>query len=123
MLNYYHHSLREIVAIAFIFIDDTHNINILLELFKKENMTGDNFKEKIDSVFEMLEKELYILNNKKYIPEYPMVGDKSLFEALIMNNADNSVRLRIRSIQTKQKMVKFLHLLNTNPELNIEVPL
>jgi hypothetical protein len=119
MLNYYHHSLREIIAIAFIFIDDTYNRNILLELFKK----GQNYKEKIDNVFEMLEKELCVLNNKKYVPDYPMVGDKTLFEVLLEGNANKSIKSRLELIETKENMVKFLNLLHTiKINLSLELP-
>lgn len=123
MLNYFHHSLREIVAIAFIFIDDAHNRDILLELFKKVSVSGNEYKEKIDNVFEMLEKEIYILNKKKYIPDYPMVGNKTLFEALLLGNADKSIKSRLNLIETKENMVKFLNLLHTiKTNLSLELP-
>lgn len=121
MLNYYHHSLREIVAIAFIFIDDAYNRNILLELFKKKNM-NENYKEKIDNVFDMLEKEICILNKRKYVPDYPMVGDKTLFETLLTGN-DKSIKSRLELIETKENMVKFLNLLhNIKTNLSLELP-
>lgn len=123
MLNYYHHSLREIVAIAFIFIDDAHNRNILLGLFKKVNMTGDDYKEKIDSVFEMLEKELCVLSTKKYVPDYPIVENKTLFETLLIGAADKSIKSRLELIETKENMVKFLNLLHTiKTNLSLELP-
>jgi hypothetical protein len=121
MLNYYHHSLREIVAIAFIFIDDAYNRNILLELFKKKNM-NENYKQKIDNVFDMLEKEICILNKRKYVPDYPMVGDKTLFETLLTGN-DKSIKSRLELIETKENMVKFLNLLhNIKTNLSLELP-
>jgi hypothetical protein len=123
MLNYYHHSLREIVAIAFIFVDDAYNRHILLELFKKGNISGDDYKQKIDSVFEMLEKELCVLNTKKYVPDYPMVGSKTLFEVLLEGNADKSIKSRLELIETKENMVKFLNLLHTiKTNLSLELP-
>ena len=123
MLNYYHHSLREIVAIAFIFIDDGYNREILLELFEKVNMKGDNYKQKIDNIFEMLEKELLILNTKKYVPDYPMVKDKTLFAVLLEGHATDFINKRLELIKTSENMSKFLSLLhNIKKDLKIAIP-
>ena len=123
MLNYYHHSLREIVAIAFIFIDDGYNRDILLELFEKENINGDDYKQKIDNIFEMLEKELLILNTKKYVPNYPMVEDKTLFAVLLEGHATDFINKRLELIKTSENMSKFLSLLhNIKKDLKIAIP-
>jgi len=123
MLNYYHHSLREIVGIAFMFIDDGYNRDILLELFAKANMTKDDYKQKIDNIFEMLEKELLILNTKKYVPNYPMVGDKTLFAVLLEGHATDFINKRLELIKTSENMSKFLSLLhNIKKDLKISVP-
>lgn len=123
MLNYYHHSLREIVAIAFIFIDDGYNREILLELFSESNMAGENYKLKIDNIFEMLEKELLILNTKKYVPDYPMVVDKTLFTVLLEGHATDFINKRLESIKTSENMSKFLSLLHSiKKDLKISIP-
>ena len=71
----------------------------------------------------MLEKELCVLNKKKYIPDYPMVGNKTLFETLLMGNADKSIKSRLNLIETKENMVKFLNLLHTiKTNLSLELP-
>lgn len=117
MLNYYHHSLREIVIIAFIFIDDAYNRNILLKLFTLyDESKRDNYKEYIDDVFEMLEKELCIFNNIKiYKPDYPMVESETLLKTLLKN---------IDSKTNEENMIKFIDLIySIKQNINLELPL
>jgi len=121
MLNYYHHSLREIVGIAFIFIDDNYSLNYVLELFKKVN--NDQKRDAIDGLFEMLEKETLIFKEQDYKADYPMVGNLTLFEALLIGDSDNAIKDRLDKIEIKEKMVKFLNLLhNIKTNLSLELP-
>jgi hypothetical protein len=122
MLNYYHHSLREIVGIAFIFIDDNYNLDYVLELFKKVN-EKDQKKDSIDAIFEMLEKETLIFKDKDYKADYPMVGGITLFESLLKGHSDQGIKDRLDHIQIKEKMVKFLNLLHSiKTNLSLELP-
>jgi hypothetical protein len=121
MLNYYHHSLREIVGIAFIFIDDNYNLNYILELFKKVN--NDQKKDAIDGIFEMLEKETLIFKDIEYKADYPMSGNVTLFEALLKGDSDKAIKDRLDKIEIKEKMVKFLNLLhNIKTNISLELP-
>ena len=121
MLNYYHHSLREIVGIAFIFIDDNYSLNFVLELFKKVN--NDQKKDAIDEIFEMLEKETLIFKDNEYKADYPMVENMTLFEALLKGDSDKAIKNRLDKIEIKEKMVKFLNLLhNIKTNLSLELP-
>jgi hypothetical protein len=124
MLNYYHHSLREIVGIAFIFIDDNYNLNYVLELFKKVKDSNDNQKkDAIDGIFEMLEKETLIFKEQNYKADYPMVENMTLFEALLKGDSDKAIKNRLDKIEIKEKMVKFLNLLhNIKTNLSLELP-
>lgn len=124
MLNYYHHSLREIVGIAFIFIDDKYNLDYLLELFKKvKDSNNDQKKEEIDEIFGMLEKETLIFKEQDYKADYPMVGNITLFEALLKGDSDKAIKDRLDKIEIKQNMVKFLNLLhNIKTNISLELP-
>lgn len=124
MLNYYHHSLREIVGIAFIFIDDNYSLNYVLELFKKVNSDKkEQKKDAIDGIFEMLEKETLIFKDHEYKPDYPMVENMTLFEALLKGDSDKAIKDRLDKIEIKEKMVKFLNLLhNIKTNLSLELP-
>lgn len=124
MLNYYHHSLREIVGIAFIFIDDNYSLNYVLELFKKVNSDKkEQKKDAIDGIFEMLEKETLIFKDLDYKPDYPMVENMTLFEALLKGDSDKAIKDRLDKIEIKEKMVKFLNLLhNIKTNLSLELP-
>lgn len=52
-----------------------------------------------------------------------MVGNKTLFETLLMGNADKSIKSRLNLIETKENMVKFLNLLHTiKTNLSLELP-
>jgi hypothetical protein len=124
MLNYYHHSLREIVGIAFIFIDDNYSLNYVLELFKKVNSDKkEQKKDAIDGIFELLEKETLIFKDHDYKPDYPMVENMTLFEALLKGDSDKAIKNRLDKIEIKEKMVKFLNLLhNIKTNLSLELP-
>ena len=122
MLNYYHHSLREIVGIAFIFIDDNYNLDYVLETFKKADRDYKN-KQSIDAVFEMLEKETLIFKDKEYKADYPMDGKMTLFESLLKGHSDQAIKDRLEKTEIKEKMVKFLNLLhNIKTNLSLELP-
>lgn len=126
MLNYYHHSFREIVGIAFIFVDDNDSMNKLLNLFKlKKNMEVPELKEIFDTMFSLIEKEITSFKDIRYEVDYPKVNEDILFNALLKGHAEQSIKDRLKEIDIKGKMVKFLNILHsikTNQDLYIELP-
>jgi len=130
MLPYYHHSLREILSIGFIFLNDKDNTydedyEKVLNLFViKEN---NDFEGKIfDEIFQMIENKVSVLNGKQYVADYPKINDETLFQSLLIGNNEKLMINRLNIIDTKGKMIKFLHLLNglkDNKDIYIEIPL
>jgi hypothetical protein len=141
MLPYYHHSLREIVGIGFIFLDNNDdNLKKVLNLFKiKKGYQLD--KQIFDDIFKMIEEKIAVFKNKKYTVDYPLVDLKKIISDVnkekknssldyesIKNNMDMDLTLfnvllskiehekyiknRLVEIDTKGKMIKFLNLFN-----------
>jgi hypothetical protein len=131
MLPYYHHSLREILGIGFIFLnnknDDTYDDDYkkLINLFKiKKNNNLDT--QIFDEIFQMIENKISVLNGKQYVADYPKTNDGTLFHSLLLGNNEKLMINRLNVIDTKGKMIKFLHLLNglkDNKDIYIEIPL
>jgi len=130
MLPYYHHSLREIIGIGFIFLnsnDDTYDndyIKVLnLFMIKKNN----DFDYKIfDEIFQMIENKISVFKDKQYEADYPLTNNVTLFHSLLLGNNEKLIIDRLKEIETKGKMIKFLNLLNNlkdNKDLYIEIPL
>jgi hypothetical protein len=130
MLPYYHHSLREIISIGFIFLnsnDDTYDndyIKVLnLFMIKKNN----DFDYKIfDEIFQMIENKISVFKDKQYEANYPLTNNVTLFHSLLLGNNEKLIIDRLKEIETKGKMIKFLNLLNNlkdNKDLYIEIPL
>jgi hypothetical protein len=134
MLPYYHHSLREIVSIAFIFLDGldpnyNEDYEKVKELFKiKEKYDFKYNKISFDNVFNMIDtkiagvkitKKIYKLNHPKTI-NYP-----SLFNALLSGNNDKLIKERLKEIDTKGKLINFLSILNNlkkNKKVYVDLP-
>lgn len=128
MLNFYHHSLREIVSIALIFIENKDYEEKIFKLFKNRDQNIDsNYEFKIiDEVFEMLEKNIRISFDEKYVETYPMIGNNTLFKTLLLSKDDNHIKSRIKSIGIKNNIIRFLNSLYTvtsKLNLNLELPL
>jgi hypothetical protein len=131
MLPYYHHSLREILGVGFIFLtnknDDTYDDEYkkLLNLFKiKDNNNLDS--QIFDEIFQMIEDKISVLKEKQYVPDYPQTNDGTLFKSLLLGNNEKLMINRLKEIDTKGKMIRFLNLLNNskdNKELYIEIPI
>jgi len=129
MLPYYHHSLREILSIGFIFLDkDEENSNDykkVINLFKiKEN---NDFNVQIfDEIFQMIEDKISVLNGLHYIADYPKTNDGTLFHSLLLGNNEKLIINRMTEIDTKGKMIKFLNILNSlknQKNIYIEIPI
>jgi len=141
MLPYYHHSLREIVTVGFIFLDNNeNNYKKVLNLYKVKKGYELN-KQIFDDIFRMIEEKISVFKNKKYIFDYPR-GEKNkvvdliklrlkrlaikspfqednetemdlrLFNLLLLGHMDKIIKDRFIEIDTKGKMIKFLNLLN-----------
>ena len=115
MLPYYHHSLREIISIALIFLDQngkTYNeqYSLILALFNKRS-TLEEAKAIIDKIFTMLSKNIETQTEcNRFLSTFSL--EKSLFNDFLSNSNDKIIEKKLRDINTKKKMIKFLDLLN-----------
>jgi hypothetical protein len=130
MLPYYHHSLREIISIGFIFLnsnDDTYDNDYIkvLNLFMIKKNNDFNYKI-FDEIFQMIENKISVFKDKQYEANYPLTNNVTLFHSLLLGNNEKLIIDRLKEIETKGKMIKFLNLLNNlkdNKDLYIEIPL
>jgi len=129
MLPYYHHSLREILSIGFIFLDkdeeNTNDYKKVINLFKiKEN---NDFNGQIfDEIFQMIEDKISVLKGKEYVADYPQTNGGTLFHSLLLGNNEKLIINRMTEIDTKGKMIKFLNILNSlknQKDIYIEIPI
>ena len=92
-------------------------------MIKKNN----DFDYKIfDEIFQMIENKISIFKDKQYEANYPLTNNVTLFHSLLLGNNEKLIIDRLKEIETKGKMIKFLNLLNNlkdNKDLYIEIPL
>jgi len=117
MLNFYHHSLREIVLVGTIFMKETKLTEAVLELFKKKTDNINDSKEKINIIFNILREKIDKNNNMN------IQIRTDIIELLFKQNKSEEIRsvLNERIIKT-ENLKAFVEKLSKDAQLSLDFP-